>query len=108
MVLQDIRSKVANAAGKGTFFVNFLQDFLKTIHAAEGEFKAVRFIKGFESNLTFFATNTIPDDIQAGAKKLQLSLHLFLLNIQCRQYSFHLRSKPKIYCLWTGLSGFQD
>lgn len=76
VVLQDIRSKVANAAGKGTFFVNSLQDFLKTIHAAEGEFKAVRFIKGFESNLTFFATNTIPDDIQAGAKKLQLTPEL--------------------------------
>lgn len=76
VVLQDIRSKVANAAGKGTFFVDSLQDFLKTIQLAEGEFKAVRFIKGFESNLTFFATNTLPDDTQSGAKKLQLTPEL--------------------------------
>ena len=76
VVLQDIRSKVANAAGKGTFFVSSLQDFLKTIQSAEGEFKAVRFIKGFESNLTFFATNTLPDNDQLGAKKLQLTEEL--------------------------------
>ena len=76
VVLQDIRSKVANAAGKGTFFVDSLQDFLKTVQSTEGEFKAVRFIKGFESNLTFFATNTLPDDTQAGAKKLQLTPEL--------------------------------
>lgn len=76
VVLQDIRSKIANAAGKGTFFVSSLQDFLKTIQSAEGEFKAVRFIKGFESNLTFFATNTLPDNDQLGAKKLQLTPEL--------------------------------
>ena len=76
VVLQDIRSKVANAAGKGTFFVSSLPDFLKIIQTSEGQFKAVRFISGFESNLTFFATNTLPDDTQLGAKKMQLTANL--------------------------------
>lgn len=72
IVLQDIRSKVANAAGKGTHFADSLQDFLKTVQSFDGEFKAVRFIKGYESNLSFFAANTLPDEKHLGARRMEM------------------------------------
>ena len=73
VVVQDCRSRKGNAGGKGTVFINSEEEFVRNIRDHKGQRKAARFIKGFESNLSFFAGNRLAEEKGFGAKKINLS-----------------------------------
>ena len=80
IVVQDCCSENGNAGGKGTFFIDSCEDFVKNIINHKGNRKVARFIKGFESNLSFFAGNTEADDNMFGAKKMNLTSQMDAFN----------------------------
>ena len=73
VVVQDCCSEKGNAGGKGTLFINSCDEFIENIKMHQGRRKVARFIKGFESNLSFFAGNIKADDKMLGAKKMNLT-----------------------------------
>ncbi|OPZ77740.1 MAG: hypothetical protein BWY78_00884 [Alphaproteobacteria bacterium ADurb.Bin438] len=72
VVIQGCRSKIGSGGGKGTQFASSEEEFLKIVKDLEGEKKVVKFIKGVESNLSFFAGNTVASNDSYGAKKTNL------------------------------------
>ncbi len=73
VVVQDCCSENGNAGGKGTFFIDSCEDFIKNIKNHKGNRKVARFINGYESNLSFFAGNTKAEETMLGAKKMNLT-----------------------------------
>ena len=73
VVVQDCCSENGNAGGKGTVFIDSAEEFVKNIKETNGTRKVARFIKGFESNLSFFAGNNLADDKMLGAKKINMT-----------------------------------
>lgn len=73
VVVQDCCSENGNAGGKGTLFINSCEEFVKNIKENKGRRKVARFIKGFESNLSFFAGNTKPEENMYGSTKMNLT-----------------------------------
>ena len=72
VVVQDCCSESGNTAGKGTLFFDDCAAFVKNIRETGTERKVARFINGFESNLSFFAGNTLPAQGLLGARKISL------------------------------------
>lgn len=73
VVVQDCCSENGNAGGKGTVFIDSAEEFVKNIKETKGTRKVARFIKGFESNLSFFAGNNLADEKLLGAKKVNMT-----------------------------------
>ena len=73
VVVQDCCSENGNASGKGTVFIDSCEEFVKNIISHKGKRKVARFINGYESNLSFFAGNTKPDEKMLGAKKMDIT-----------------------------------
>ncbi|MBS4772745.1 MAG: hypothetical protein KHX55_00520 [Proteobacteria bacterium] len=80
VVVQDCCSAGCNTAGKGTLFFDDCETFVKSILQNGGERKVARFIKGYESNLSFFAGNSLPDKKMLGARKIGLTADMDYFN----------------------------
>ena len=80
IVVQDCCSENGNAGGKGTLFIDSCEDFVKDIISHKGKRKVARFINGYESNLSFFAGNTQPDEKILGAQKINMSPRMDAFN----------------------------
>ncbi|MDD4556345.1 MAG: hypothetical protein PHE89_03335 [Alphaproteobacteria bacterium] len=70
IVLQSCHA--STGAGKGTLFINSLENLIETLKKDKGYYKATRFIKGSESNLSFFSGNTLSSRKGLGANKIFL------------------------------------
>ncbi len=73
VVVQDCCSENGNAGGKGTVFIDNVEDFVANVRGHKGNRKVARFIKGYESNLSFFAGNRMAAEDMLGAKKMNLT-----------------------------------
>lgn len=53
VVVQDCCSENGNAGGKGTVFIDNVEDFVANVRGHNGNRKVARFINGYESNMSF-------------------------------------------------------
>jgi|GEM_PF-1597193 len=72
VVVQDCRSEFGNVGGKGTVFISSKEEFIKNIRENKTNRKVAKFINGAESNLSFFAGNTLVGEHTLGAKRMNL------------------------------------
>lgn len=73
VVVQDCCSENGNAGGKGTVFIDNVEDFVANVRGHNGNRKVARFINGYESNMSFFAGNRMPAEDMLGAKKINMT-----------------------------------
>ncbi|MFV0626056.1 MAG: YheC/YheD family protein [Alphaproteobacteria bacterium] len=89
IVLQSCHA--STGAGKGTLFIDSAEELLSVLDKDKGYYKATRFIKGSESNLSFFSGNTLVSQKSLGAKKISLEN----LNPNSPQTLFNLFERAK-------------